>query len=60
MERFFPAPEAILRDPAASDWLKGALRGALERDTVDAVNDAELLAAVLDERLRVLVKSRDH
>jgi hypothetical protein len=47
--------EAILDDPAASDWLKGALRSALERDPVDALNDALLLAATLEERLRIVL-----
>ncbi len=51
-----PTPEIegdeILEDPAASDWLKGALRSALERDPVDALNDALVLAATLEERLR--------
>jgi hypothetical protein len=44
--------EEILDDPSASDWLKGALRSALERDPVDALNDALVLAATLEERLR--------
>lgn len=47
--------EEILEDPAASDWLKGALRTALERDPVDALNDALLLAATLEERLRAVL-----
>jgi len=45
-----PSCEAILNDPAASDWLKLALVSALERDPVDAAADAEVLAAVLRER----------
>jgi hypothetical protein len=44
--------EEILDDPSASDWLKGALRSAFERDPVDALNDALVLAATLEERLR--------
>ncbi len=40
----------ILNDPEASDWLKHALRSALERDPVDAANDAEILAQVLEAR----------
>jgi hypothetical protein len=44
--------EEILDDPSASDWLKGALRSAIERDPVDALNDALVLAATLEERLR--------
>jgi hypothetical protein len=45
----------ILDDPAASDWLKGALRTALERDPVDALNDALVLAGALEARLRVVL-----
>jgi hypothetical protein len=47
-----PEGEEILDDPSASDWLKGALRSALERDPVEALNDALVLAATLEERLR--------
>jgi hypothetical protein len=47
--------EAILDDPAASDWLKGALRTALDRDPVDALNDALVLAGALEARLRVVL-----
>jgi len=43
-------PEEILDDPAASAWLKDALRAALGRDPCDAADDAEILAAVLHER----------
>lgn len=42
-------PELILNDPAASFWLKNALRSALERDPVDAANDAAVLAIALQE-----------
>jgi hypothetical protein len=49
------AGEEILDDPAASDWLKEALRTALERDPVDALNDALVLAGVLEARLRVVL-----
>ena len=45
------APD-ILQDASATDWLKGALRTALERDPVDALNDALALAGVLEEKLR--------
>jgi hypothetical protein len=41
---------AILNDPAASYWLKDALRSALKRDIVDAANDAQVLAEVLADR----------
>ena len=47
-----PDIQAILEDPAAPDWLKVALTEAIERDPVDALNDALLLAQTLDDRLR--------
>ena len=40
----------VLADPAASQWLKTALRRALTRDPVDAADDAEMLAALLRDR----------
>jgi hypothetical protein len=43
--------EAILVDFSASDWIKGALRSALERDPVDALNDAEIIVSALRENL---------
>lgn len=43
-----PEIEAVLEDPAASFWLKDALRSALLRDPVDAANDSEVLARLLD------------
>jgi hypothetical protein len=39
--------QRVLQDPAASFWLKGAITSALQRDPVDALRDAELLAAIL-------------
>jgi hypothetical protein len=45
---------SVLTDGTTSEWLKAALQTALERDPVDAVNDALLLAGVLEERLRLL------
>ena len=42
----------VLADSAASDWLKSALIAALRRDPVDALNDALVLAALLDSHLR--------
>jgi hypothetical protein len=49
-----PAVTEILTDRAASAWLKESLERALERDPVDALNDALLLAAVLDAQLRAI------
>jgi hypothetical protein len=42
----------ILADAATSAWLKAALRDSLGRDPVDALNDAILLATLLDAHLR--------
>jgi hypothetical protein len=47
--------EEMLDDPSTSDWLKEALRSSLERDPVDALNDALVLAATLEERLRAVL-----
>lgn len=38
---------SILNDPSASNWLKDSLRSALNRDIVDAANDASILSSVL-------------
>lgn len=45
-----PRIDAVLADPAASLWLKTALRSALCRDPVDAAHDADILARLLGER----------
>jgi hypothetical protein len=51
-----PEAEQIVGDPAASFWLKNALRAALTRDPVDAANDAEVLARILDQRCRNILQ----
>ena len=54
-----PSIEEILADLSASSWMKQALLSALDRDPVDAANDAEVLAKVLDVRCkRALEQSR--
>jgi len=45
-----PGIDEVLADPAASYWLKASLRSALCRDPVDAANDSEILARLLEER----------
>lgn len=40
-----------MNDPAASFWLKQAIRAALDRDPVDALQDAIALTRVLSGRL---------
>jgi hypothetical protein len=44
--------EEIFMDPGASTWLREALRTALQRDPVDALNDTLALAEILEARLR--------
>lgn len=51
-----PSIEHVLDDRAASFWVKSALRTSLERDPVDAANDAELVAKLLDRRCREIVE----
>jgi hypothetical protein len=55
-EHELPRIEEVLRDPSASFWLKAALRSALGRDPVDAANDAEVLARLLDRRCRWMLR----
>ncbi len=47
--------DAVMADSSTSAWLKTALRDALERDPVDALNDALALAGILEERLRTVL-----
>jgi hypothetical protein len=47
----------VLADPCASYWLKDALRSAVRRDIVDAINDAETLVSVLTARLESITRS---
>jgi len=47
-----PTVEEVMADQSASEWLKTALRAALERDPVDALNDSLALAGILEDRLR--------
>ena len=49
-----PLVAEVLNDRAASRWLKQSLQEALLRDPVDALNDALLLASVLDAQLRAV------
>jgi hypothetical protein len=46
----FPSISEVLADPCASYWLKDALRSVAHRDIVDALNDAEALLAILQDR----------
>ena len=54
-----PTIEEVMRDQSASAWLKTALRAALERDPVDALNDSLALAGILEDRLRSVLDLDD-
>lgn len=49
--------EEVLNSPEASYWLKDMLRASLRRDPVDAVKDAEVLVAVLQDHLDLVLKA---
>ena len=46
----------IVTDPATSEWLRLALTDAMNRDPVDAANDAETLSSVLTMRAEVMLR----
>jgi hypothetical protein len=50
-----PTVEELLSDPSTSFWVRNALTSALLRDPVDAANDAEILARLLDEQCRLIL-----
>lgn len=52
--------EEVLADPATSYWLKAAIQSLANRDPVDALNDALVLAALLEERLRIVLDLDGH
>lgn len=52
-QRATPEIGQVLSDPSASFWLKAAIRSAMERDAVDAANDARVLAYILESRASV-------
>jgi hypothetical protein len=42
-----PSINSILKDPATSDWLKAAVRSALECDPADVMRDAQTLVTLM-------------
>ncbi len=54
-----PSVEEILADLSASAWIKQALLSALERDPVDAANDAELLSKVLEAKCQLALQTAE-
>ncbi|CAM5558886.1 hypothetical protein ECAE60S_04502 [Eoetvoesiella caeni] len=47
----------ILDDPTVSNWLKNALRSAINRDCVDAFHDSVLLTKLIARRLKSVEES---
>jgi hypothetical protein len=45
--------QAISTDPTVSYWLKHAASELWERDTVDALNDLDVLRELLEEKHRI-------
>jgi len=43
--------QTVIADDTTCEWLRTALQSALQRDPVDSLNDALLLAGLLEERL---------
>jgi hypothetical protein len=56
---WFKGLEEYLEDPAASDWFKTVLNSALQRDPVDALNDAEVLVTILRSELDKYLKKNE-
>jgi hypothetical protein len=52
-----PGIEEVLADPAASFWLKTALRSSLCRDPVDAAHDSDILARLLGRRCDAILSA---
>ena len=48
--------QKTLANKSTSAWLKQALESALERDPVDAANDAEVLTELLARRCDLLLQ----
>ena len=47
----------VLEDPSVNFWVKATYRKCLERDPIDAFEDAKLLSVMLRERMeQVLAK----
>lgn len=57
-ERYADLSARVLADPAASYWLKEALRAAQARDPVDAAADAARLAQLMELRMRDVLGGR--
>ena len=45
----------VMAHPGMSEWLKNALRSALERDPIEVFNDLEILNLILRNRSHMLI-----
>jgi hypothetical protein len=50
---------SVLSDPSTSYWLKRAIWVLIERDPVDAANDAEVLAKLIEKRCASILLADD-
>lgn len=48
--------EEILNSPSTSYWLKNAIKQSLERDIVDALDDAESLTVILSQHFEKILE----
>ncbi|CAM2158481.1 protein of unknown function (plasmid) [Pararobbsia alpina] len=55
----FVTVDQVLADRSASSWLKRAVIDLLQRDPVDAANDAEVLSALMAHRADELLSRAD-
>ena len=56
--KFVEQAERVKKDPSVSNWLKTAVTQLLDRDPVDAINDAELLLHLMDLRMKEQLERR--
>jgi hypothetical protein len=54
----YQTAEEIIADCATSNWLKESLSKALNRDPVDAANDADFLAVILNARAEAALSAQ--
>ena len=52
--------DQIHNDPCASHWLRAAVKVLEGRDPVDALHDAQALAAAMQQRLSILEGGYTH
>jgi len=48
----------IIDSPSTSFWLSDAFKALMQRDCLDAANDAELLGSLLGRRAELILRGR--